>query len=54
VLLIGAILSAFFVDNDVLRPEGMTVEPEAHVSCTVSAPQLQPAPPRLVRRPIRG
>jgi EmrB/QacA subfamily drug resistance transporter len=54
VLLIAAILSAFFVDNDVLRPEGMTVEPEAHVICPVSAPQLQPAPPRLVRRPVRG
>ena len=49
VLLIAAILSALFVDNDVLRPEGAVVEPEAHVSCTVSAPQLQPAPPRLSR-----
>ena len=54
VLLIAAVLSAFFVDNDVLRPAGAVVEPEAHVCCTVSAPQLQPAPPRLVRHPGRG
>jgi hypothetical protein len=45
VLLIAAVLSAFFVDNDVLRPAGMAPsEPEARVTCTVAAPQLQPAP----------
>ena len=47
VLLIAAVLSAFFVDNDVLRPAGRAVsEPEARVTCTVGAPQLQPTPPQ--------
>jgi MFS family permease len=47
VLLVAAVLTAFLVDNNVLRPEGAApVQPEAHVACTVSAPQLQPAPAR--------
>jgi EmrB/QacA subfamily drug resistance transporter len=53
VLLIAAVLAAFFVDNNVLRPEGIAPsEPEARVACTVGAPQLQPAPRRSVARPL--
>lgn len=52
ILLIAAVLTAFLVDNNVLRPEGLApCEPEARVTCPLSAPQLQPTPPRLVRHP---
>jgi hypothetical protein len=46
VLFAAAVLTAFLVDNNVLRPAGAPVAPEAHVCCAVSAPQLQPAPDR--------
>jgi len=46
VLFAAAVLTAFLVDNNVLRPAGAAVAPEAHVCCAVGAPQLQPAPDR--------
>jgi len=45
ILLVAAVLAAFLVDNDVLRPAGRALPaPEARVSCAVTAPQLQPTP----------
>jgi EmrB/QacA subfamily drug resistance transporter len=51
-LVLGAILSALTIDNDVLRPSGgRTVpRPECHSSCPVGAPPLEPAGPRVTRR----
>ncbi len=47
VLLIAAVLAAFFVDNNVLRPAGRPVPaPEGKTSCTFGAPPLEPAPRR--------
>ncbi|HTZ91300.1 MAG TPA: MFS transporter [Streptosporangiaceae bacterium] len=47
VLLAAAVVTFLMVDNNVLRPAGKAPsEPEAHVTCPVGAPQLQPAPPR--------
>jgi EmrB/QacA subfamily drug resistance transporter len=46
VLLIGAVLSATLINNNVLRPAGVPApETEAPVNCSVGAPPLLPAPP---------
>jgi EmrB/QacA subfamily drug resistance transporter len=47
ILLIAAALAAVLINNNVLRPAGRPLPvPEARTSCTVAAPQLQPAPRR--------
>ena len=47
ILLIAAVLSAFLIDNNVLRPAGQPAPaPEVRTSCTIGAPPLQPAPRR--------
>ena len=46
-LLVAAALAAFLIDNNVLRPAGEPMPAlEARTTCTVAAPQLQPAPRR--------
>jgi EmrB/QacA subfamily drug resistance transporter len=43
VLLIAAALSAFLIDNNVLRPDGRPVPgPECRMNCPVGAPPLEP------------
>jgi len=46
-LLVAAALAAFLIDNKVLQPTGEPMPAlEAKITCTVAAPQLQPAPRR--------
>jgi EmrB/QacA subfamily drug resistance transporter len=48
-LLLGALLSAALIDNNVLRPEGNqpVARPECRMSCAVGAPPLEPEPARV-------
>jgi EmrB/QacA subfamily drug resistance transporter len=49
----GAVLSAFTIDSNVLRPpDGRPVpQPQCHTSCPVGAPPLEPAGARSTQRP---